>query len=110
MSQPNDVVLDFNESISFSPAVAAAYRRTLSSLVDMPAFVDRVFQLHEFVDSVYAWRYANCITGDQMVWMLRSICAAFQRDPGIIGDIDFSRSAIEVEEHEAMSRSLSLVD
>ncbi|MGY0342176.1 hypothetical protein [Xylella fastidiosa] len=110
MSLPNDVVVDFNESISLPPGVAAAYRRSLSVLPDIPAFIDRVFHLNELVNSIYAWRYANCITGDQLVWMLRSIRATFQRDPGIICDIDSTRSAIEVDEHDAISRSISLVD
>ncbi|MGY0342733.1 hypothetical protein [Xylella fastidiosa] len=110
MSQPNDVVVDFNESISLSPAVAAAYRANLSALANMPAFIDRLFYSNSFVDSISAWRFANCITEEQFVWMLRSVRAALQRDLGLISDIDLSRSAIEIEEYEMKSNSLSLVD
>ncbi|WGZ33734.1 hypothetical protein [Xylella fastidiosa] len=102
MSSPNDVVVDYNESVSLPPGVAAAYRRSLSVLPDMPAFIDRVFYLNELVNNIISWRYANCITAHQSVWMLRSIRATFQRDLGIICDIDSTQSAIEVDEHEPL--------
>lgn len=110
MSQPNNVVLDYNYSISLSPAVAAAYRSNISVLANMPAFVDRVLYLNTFIDSVSAWRSANCITQDQLVWMLRSVRELFQRDLGIISDSDIHYSAIEAEERNSFNSSLSLVD
>jgi hypothetical protein len=76
--------MDAIATSNLPPAVASAFRRSMSVFNHSDNFIDRVYQLSSLVDHVNAWRWAEVIDPAQSELLLVEIRRAAQSDLGSI--------------------------
>jgi hypothetical protein len=97
---------NITETFSLPAPVAAAFDRCLQILANADAFEDKVYYLHELVDSIRQWRYVGACTATHEAVMLRKVRKEVEANMGAVTTSD-TLSALEVAEREKRNAALS---